>query len=263
MLAPLGGMLSPLAVSATQTPLLLDKVTGAAAAYSLRKLRNAYAGSAVRLRRSSDNAEQDIGFSDGGFDVSAAASFIGGGSGYCAKWYDQSGNGHDAIQATAGAQPLYKASSHNGKPGLYFDGGDYMATTGGTFLVAWVAAVWKSNNNYYSSYGATLGVTPDANRSMVFSAGATVFYNDPVVVGVAHNTTTLSSPYSIATLATTMLMEVSVANPLVSRNYLLADSVGGYTTVMEYNEMVCYASVQTGTPLGTFRTDVNTYWAIY
>jgi hypothetical protein len=33
-----------------------------AAAYSLRKLRQLYSGSAIRIRRSSDNAEQDIGF---------------------------------------------------------------------------------------------------------------------------------------------------------------------------------------------------------
>jgi hypothetical protein len=45
-------------------PLLLDIYPNAAAAYSLRKLRNAYSGSAVRVRRSVDNAEQDFGFND-------------------------------------------------------------------------------------------------------------------------------------------------------------------------------------------------------
>ena len=42
-------------------PLILDKVPGAVAALSLRKLKGAYTGPAVRIRRSSDNAEQDIG----------------------------------------------------------------------------------------------------------------------------------------------------------------------------------------------------------
>jgi hypothetical protein len=42
---------------------ILDQLSApAAAAYSLRKLRAAYTGSAVRVRRSSDNAELDIGF---------------------------------------------------------------------------------------------------------------------------------------------------------------------------------------------------------
>ena len=39
---------------------LLDTYTGAAAAYSLRKLRSAYTGSAIRVRRSSDNIETNI-----------------------------------------------------------------------------------------------------------------------------------------------------------------------------------------------------------
>ena len=42
-------------------PLLLDLYPSAAAAYSVRKLSNGYSGSAIRVRRSSDNTEQDIG----------------------------------------------------------------------------------------------------------------------------------------------------------------------------------------------------------
>jgi len=45
---------------------LLDTYPDAAAAYSLRKLRADYSGSAVRVRRSSDNTEQDIGFTTQG-----------------------------------------------------------------------------------------------------------------------------------------------------------------------------------------------------
>jgi len=45
-------------------PLLLDIFPNAAVAYSLRKLRTAYSGSAIRVRRSVDNAEQDFGFND-------------------------------------------------------------------------------------------------------------------------------------------------------------------------------------------------------
>jgi hypothetical protein len=44
--------------------LLLDTYTGAAVAYSLRKLRTNYSGNAIRVRRSSDNTEQDFGFND-------------------------------------------------------------------------------------------------------------------------------------------------------------------------------------------------------
>ena len=88
--------------------LLLDTYTGAAAAYSLRKLRTAYAGSAIRVRRSSDNAEADIGFTAGGdLDTTALLAHTGtGGSdiGYITKWYDQSGNTRDGEQSTAAYQ---------------------------------------------------------------------------------------------------------------------------------------------------------------
>ena len=57
-------------------PLQLDLFPGASVAYSLRKLRNAYAGAAIRVRRDSDDSEQDIAFnSDGELDVSALEIF--------------------------------------------------------------------------------------------------------------------------------------------------------------------------------------------
>lgn len=43
-------------------------------------------------------------------------------------WPDRSANGNDATQATAANQPLYKASLIGGRPGLSFDGTDFLAT---------------------------------------------------------------------------------------------------------------------------------------
>ena len=59
------------------TPLILDTYTGAAVAYSLRKLRNDYSGSAIRVRRSSDNTEQDIAFSGNDLDTQTMLDFVG------------------------------------------------------------------------------------------------------------------------------------------------------------------------------------------
>lgn len=85
--------------------LLLDLITGATAAYDVDLLSKDYAGSAIRIRRSSDNAEQDIGFSGVLFDNASALSFIGGGTGFVTTLYDQSGNGNDLVQAVANNQP--------------------------------------------------------------------------------------------------------------------------------------------------------------
>jgi hypothetical protein len=57
---------------------VLDDNSGAVSAYSLRKVLTAYTGSAIKVRRSSDDALQDIGFdSNGDLDTTALLSFVG------------------------------------------------------------------------------------------------------------------------------------------------------------------------------------------
>lgn len=96
----------------------LDGLPAPLAAYSFRRLLSAYiANKAVNIRRSSDNAAQDFGFlASGSFDAASAAAFIGAGSGFITKWYDQSGNGYDVAQGTAANQPGYSASGLNSLP---------------------------------------------------------------------------------------------------------------------------------------------------
>jgi len=56
---------------------LLDYATGSAAAYSLRKLSTEYTGSAIEVRRSSDDAVQDIGFdANGDLDTGSLDTFV-------------------------------------------------------------------------------------------------------------------------------------------------------------------------------------------
>ena len=93
--------------TAVQPP-LLDTYTGAVAGYSLRKISST-ATNSLRVRRSLDNAETDIGFAvDGNLDNAALLAFVGTGgadNGYVTTWYDQSGNANNATQATAANQP--------------------------------------------------------------------------------------------------------------------------------------------------------------
>lgn len=58
--------------------LLLDVYPSALAAYSFRKLRDAYSGNCIKVRRSNDNIEQDFGFtSDGVLDTVSLLDFVG------------------------------------------------------------------------------------------------------------------------------------------------------------------------------------------
>jgi len=99
-----GALYAPLGVTGS---LLLDSIaTTVKGAYSLRRLRTAYAGSSLRVRRSSDGTEQDIGFDGAGsLDIAALLAFCGPGDGFLSKWYDQAGAAQDLVQTAAANQP--------------------------------------------------------------------------------------------------------------------------------------------------------------
>jgi hypothetical protein len=107
---------------------LLDLYPSASVAFSLRRLSSTYTGNSIRVRRASDNSEQNIGFDAlGNLDTTALATFCSGTDGFVTTWYDQSGNGRNATQITATNQPkIYDSSTgvilENLKPALLLDG---------------------------------------------------------------------------------------------------------------------------------------------
>jgi hypothetical protein len=109
----------------------LTSATPAAGAYSLRKLSSSYVGSAIQVRRSTDNTTQNIGFdSNGNLDANSLTSFVGSGDGFLTIWYDQSGNGNDAIQNTLLNQPKIITTGvierSNGLPTVIFSGSQFL-----------------------------------------------------------------------------------------------------------------------------------------
>ncbi len=104
----------------------LDSLPTPGAAYSVRRLRSAYAGPLIRVRRSSDNTELDISASGtgcGDLDTAALLAFVGAGNGFIRTWYDQSGNGLNITQTTNGNQPRIVSAGTvdtitGGKPGV-------------------------------------------------------------------------------------------------------------------------------------------------
>lgn len=87
-----------------------DIVSGATAWYGLRAYSAAVAATgtqkAINIRRTSDSTTSDILIlTTGGLDLATANTFCVSTTCFVAKWYDQSGNARDAIQATAANQP--------------------------------------------------------------------------------------------------------------------------------------------------------------
>jgi hypothetical protein len=143
----------PYAVAAAN--LLLDDYPNAAAAYSLRKLDKDYTGSAIRVRRSNDNAEQNIGFVGNDLDTASLKTFVGAGNnGFVTVWYDQSGNARNATQTTAANQPRVvnagTVERQNGKVSTFYDGSnDYLENNTNNFLINNIShyAVSSRGNN--------------------------------------------------------------------------------------------------------------------
>ena len=108
------------------TPLLLDTYTGATVAVSVRKLRTAYTGYCMRVKRSSDNTSQDIGFVNNLVDTAAILTFAGSSKGSVTIWYDQSGNSKDMSIDTPGVPPVICNSGSvnlwGTKPTILWDG---------------------------------------------------------------------------------------------------------------------------------------------
>jgi len=72
---------------------------------TVKKYQN-YSGPSMRVRRSSDNAESDIGFDDTGIlDTVTLKSFIGANSGFVTTLYNQGTRIGNFVQATASQQP--------------------------------------------------------------------------------------------------------------------------------------------------------------
>lgn len=107
----------------------------AAAAFGLRRLSLAHTGPLIRVRRSSDNAESDIGFlPSGGLDTQSLLAFTGANSAFVTTWYDQSGFTKNFTQTVAANQPTVVTAgvvnTLNGAPTISFNGSAWLSRTG-------------------------------------------------------------------------------------------------------------------------------------
>ena len=110
---------------------ILNQFPGASLGLSLRLLDINYTGSAIKVRRSSDNTELDIGFVNGVLDTASLLTFVGSGNGFVSLWYGQSGNGFNAFQTLAANQPKIVSNGSlildNGNPAIEFDGNSFLS----------------------------------------------------------------------------------------------------------------------------------------
>jgi hypothetical protein len=266
------------------TPLLLDTYPGAAAAYSVRLLRTAYTGSAIRVRRSSDNTEQNIGFIGENLDTTALISFADGGNCFVTTWYDQSGNGYNATQTTAANQPQIVNTNNvileGGKPTLEFDGSnDFFTnntinisqpitrfTTAKSTNATTKASVFTDSNTTTDRFVLYSGGALDNNGSFVSSysnTGGNITTSNNANRNLFYELAN-SGSNALAINGGTQITGSSGSNAMnkLSIGNIRATVVPTYYLIGNFQELVIYNSNQSSNRTG-ISNNINTYYGIY
>lgn len=254
---------------------LLDAFPGAAAAYSLRKLRTAYTGSAIRVRRASDNTEQDIGFVNDVLDTSTLTTFCSGTNGFVTTCYDQSGNGRNATQSTAANQPQVVSSGsvilENNKPCLRFDGtNDYLFSNFGSTII-------QPNSNFIVTtmpttfFGFIYDSSP-SNRQALLRDGNNSRLDFFCGIDLITSNLIDLNQYLIETLASGISSKVYAnsniignGNPgsnSISNLYIGSGNFIGNYSNMDFQELIFYPSDQSSNRTG-INTNINDFYSIY
>ena len=262
----------------TQNTPLLDTYSGAAASYSLRKLRSDYSGNAVKVRRASDNVEADIGFSVfKELDTVALAAHCGSSDGFVSVWYDQSSS-NNATQTTAANQPkIYDGTTgvvtENGKPAIDLDGSDdffessTFSITDGSLAAVFVFRADSFGTYCHSQNGTVRGA---------YASGDHFFIHSGTTPNVTR--TNLSSPTGQALIGwrvndgTTDLYENGTS--VASESYTGSVTTGttGLDLMQRSNnssringtmQEVIYFGTNKGSDMPDIQSAVNAYYSIY
>lgn len=149
----------------------------AGSAYSLRKV-TPDATLAIKVRRSSDNTTQDIGFDgSGNLDTAALTTFLAGSNGFVETWYDQSTNARHIMQATAANQPQIASAGNvftrgtNNLPVIRFNG---------TSNVLSNSTPWMYNDNGLSSITALAVLIGNTSGNQVLLSETSSTSSSPV-----------------------------------------------------------------------------------
>ena len=261
---------------------LLDTYPNASAAYSLRDLASASVGSAVvRVRRSSDNTEQD--FTSAEITDGTLATFCSGTDGFVAIWYDQSGNSNNAGQATAINQPKLVSSGvvelDNGKPCIIWDNtNDTMqinTSYSGNNLLSIFSVYNKTSPNpsddsaYLVFADASLNV-PDGvlawrwggqigcYRSGVHSVNGSIPYDTQVNSNFLYTSTQVDF-YNNSSLIGSKTTSNAIAN--FDYTFIQIGRTGGNSS-FKNQELIIYQSDQSSNRTG-IETNINTEYTIY
>jgi hypothetical protein len=269
----------------TQNTPLLDTYTGAAAAYSLRKLSSSYSGSAIRVRRASDNAESDIGFNVfGELSTVELAAFCGSSDGFVKTWYSQVGTGVDATQTTAANQPkIYDGTTgvvtDNGKPAMDINSGDSFRVASIT-LNTYMTVCIVTNPDAAAGFLLEQSETSNSNDGFYFHASTGNTFNIRRSSNYKWNAASgwIGTNQNLATLISKATPELYQNGSAVSWSLISGSDLGDSSATDELNffsrnqaslfydgkfqEIVIFNSDQSSNRTN-IEDNINTFYSIY
>jgi PKD repeat protein len=253
----------------------LDDVSGARLAVGLRKLKAGYTGSALRLRRSTDNMESDFGFVGFDLDVNAISTWLNGASGFCTVLYDQSGNGGHVTQTVAASQPLLVLTGINNKPVLRFTTAQTMfnavnytppySVVYGSRVIGTSARVLAAKNNnwllgylsgkmdmaYFDGFVSTSAYDPPSSTN-------------PYTVLNQYNVYAASGTGAISTFYKNGVQLFSNSGGLSGPNGIQLNGTSLYTTDYsncEFTDVLIYGSALAAADIGKLNTSIVDYYS--
>lgn len=239
----------------------------AAAAFSTRLAVLGYAGSALKVRHGSTNAEANIAFdSDGTVSPASVAkitavgtsgwslnqemtfsAFYAGASVFVKTWYDQSGNGVDAIQATTSSQPrIVNAGSMDvisGRAAINFDTTLVRFVQTGAFDLA-------SGRKFYVTAVTQSSTYRTFKRAYVCRAGYPLGYLgggniDGTVTSIAGSVTTTAPRITVTSGGHILSQIFSTAGLAADVNGILLDG-GSLQTLPTQSGALCTTGINIG-----------------
>lgn len=122
----------------------------------------------VRIRRSSDNSEQDFGFVNEYLDTSGISTFIGGGTGFVVTFYDASGNANNATESTAiNQEPIALTGG--------VDNRAYINDSGSTYNTLHYALSSTITDTQECTYYTVVDKFTASNNGYAFSAATPIY----------------------------------------------------------------------------------------
>jgi hypothetical protein len=271
----LGGPVGPAPFSG-----LLDEYPGAYGAFSLRQLSSTYTGSAVMVRRASDNAEQAIGFVNNELDVTTLESFCAGTDGFVTTWYNQTGNGVDAFMTQSVKQPQIVSGSNvievNSKPAIFWGSGDVMATSDyilefsansvSAFVVKGISTtngqfVLSEADNLALSSNVVIGALDGNNILWVNGTTIGTMPSGQVLVGV--DKVVGANPYITYANGTFSASGSATTNAEVGNRTMIGGRVDYEGLFIGYQQEIITYKFDNSSNRAGIESNINTYYSIY